>query len=335
MIWKPRHVSDDVLVLMVGGELSPRHARRARRHMGSCSPCRRRLTEFETTLASLRDDVRSASAFPLPPAAAARDRLKRRLAAYVERRQTFLRGLDLQVPLPRARWLYASVVLVLAAYAGVFHSQPPPRVSLANQNPGTLAPVPRRDLTPGVAEPVALEQVCGPSRAGRTAPVPLVVHRHVFERYGADYRRAAEYELDYLITPELGGVPDARNLWPQPFAGTPWNAYVKDELERLLHRRVCDGALDLAEAQREMAGDWISAYKRHFQTEEPLRDYARSPLTAGDGEVLRAELEELGLFPPADTGGPALLAIWQTARTDSIGRFSRTTLAAHGSRGLH
>ena len=34
MIWKPRHVSDDVLVLMVGGELSPRRARRARRHIG-------------------------------------------------------------------------------------------------------------------------------------------------------------------------------------------------------------------------------------------------------------------------------------------------------------
>jgi hypothetical protein len=27
----------------------------------------------------------------------------------------------------------------------------------------------------------------------------------IFARYGADYR-AAEYELDYLITPELGGV---------------------------------------------------------------------------------------------------------------------------------
>ena len=47
MIWNARHVPDDVLVLMVGGELSPRRARRARRHMGSCSPCRRRLTEFD------------------------------------------------------------------------------------------------------------------------------------------------------------------------------------------------------------------------------------------------------------------------------------------------
>jgi hypothetical protein len=331
MIWKPRHVSDDVLVLMVGGELSPRRARRARRHMGSCSPCRRRLTEFETTLASLRHDFRSASAFPLPPAAAARARLKQQLAACAERRRTWLGSLDLGVPLPRARWLYASVVLVLAAYAGLFQGESRPGVSLANQSLGPPALVPRRDLTPGVAEPVALERLCSPSRTGRTEPVPVVVHRGVFERYGADYRRAAEYELDYLITPELGGVPDARNLWPQPFGGTPWNAYVKDELERLFHQRVCEGALALAEAQREMAGDWISAYKRHFQTDKPLRDYARAPLTAGDREFLRAELEELGLFPPADAGGPALLAMWRTARNDSAGRFAGSALARAGT----
>jgi hypothetical protein len=330
MIWKPRHVSDDVLVLMVGGELSARRTRRARRHMGSCSPCRRRLTEFETTLASLRNDFRSASTFALPPAGAARARLKQRLAS-AGQRQTLLGSLDLHAPLPRPRWLYASVALVLAAYAGLFHGQPSPGVSLANQSLGTLALVPRRDLTPGVAEPVTLDQVCSPSRAGRTEPVPIVMHRDVFERYGADYRRAAEYELDYLITPELGGVPDARNLWPQPFAGTPWNAYVKDELERLLHRRVCEGALGLAEAQREMAGDWIAAYKQHFQTDRPLRDYAESPLTAGDGEFLRAELEELGLFPPADAGGSALLAMWQTARNESAGRFSRTRLELSGT----
>jgi hypothetical protein len=313
MIWKPRHVSDDLLVLMVGGELSPRRTRRARRHMVSCSPCRRRLTEFETTLASLSDDFRSAAAFPLPPVGAARARLKQRLAACNGRRQTFPSGLNLRVLRPRARWVYASVALALAAYAGLFHSQQA-RVSLADQSLAELAPVPRRDLTPGVAGPVAIEHLCSPSRIGHVEPVPVVVHRSVFERYGADYRRAAEYELDYLITPELGGVPDARNLWPQPFAGTAWNAYVKDELERLLHRRVCEGTLGLAEAQKEMAGDWISAYKRHFQTDKPLRDYARSPLTAGDGEFLRAELEELGLFPPADAGGPALLALWQTAR---------------------
>ena len=55
----------------------------------------------------------------------------------------------------------------------------------------------------------------------------------------------SEYELDYLITPELGGVGDARNLWPQRYDSDVWNARVKDDLERLLPRLVCDGAVDL------------------------------------------------------------------------------------------
>jgi hypothetical protein len=125
-----------------------------------------------------------------------------------------------------------------------------------------------------------------------------------------------DYELDYLITPELGGVADARNLWPQPFARTPWNAYVKDELERLLHQRVCEGQIGLAAAQREMASDWIAAYKRHFKTSAPLRDYDAAPLTSRDRDLILSELEELGLLAPPAAGsdGVALMATLQRAR---------------------
>ena len=33
---------------------------------------------------------------------------------------------------------------------------------------------------------------------------------------------------------------------------------------------VCDGQLDLATAQRDLAEDWIAAYKKYFQTGQPL-----------------------------------------------------------------
>jgi hypothetical protein len=33
---------------------------------------------------------------------------------------------------------------------------------------------------------------------------------------------------------------------------------------------VCGGQIDLITAQREMAGNWISAYKKYFHTEKPL-----------------------------------------------------------------
>jgi hypothetical protein len=179
--------------------------------------------------------------------------------------------------------------------------------------------LPRADLTPGASAAVTLDDICGPDRYGRTRPIPGNVHEAVFAQYGADYGRAAEYELDYLITPELGGLADARNLWPQPFARTRWNAYVKDELERLLHQLVCEGRIELATAQREIASDWISAYKRYFKTESPLRDYETSPLTALDRELILSELEELGVSTRhlSSSDGPALMAMFRTVKRQS------------------
>ena len=81
--------------------------------------------------------------------------------------------------------------------------------------------------------------------------------------------------MDYLITPALGGAEDVRNLWPQPYAGSVWNARVKDALEDYLRTMVCNGRLELATAQEEIAGDWISAYQKYFRTEAPLPPHAQ------------------------------------------------------------
>lgn len=84
--------------------------------------------------------------------------------------------------------------------------------------------------------------------------------------------RGSEYEVDFLITPGLGGAEDVRNLWLEPYSSTVWNAHVKDALEDRLHELVCSGNLDLATAQHEIATDWIAAYKKYFHTEIPVSD---------------------------------------------------------------
>jgi len=68
----------------------------------------------------------------------------------------------------------------------------------------------------------------------------------------------------------LGGADDIRNLWPQSYSATAWNAQVKDALEDRLREMVCDGSLDLTQAQQEIAGNWIAAYKKYFHTDKPL-----------------------------------------------------------------
>jgi hypothetical protein len=80
---------------------------------------------------------------------------------------------------------------------------------------------------------------------------------------------AKDFQVDYLISPQLGGTDDVRNLWPQSYRETRWNARAKDALERHLSRMVCEKKIDLAEAQREIATNWIAAYQKYFETSRP------------------------------------------------------------------
>ena len=55
-----------------------------------------------------------------------------------------------------------------------------------------------------------------------------------------------------------------------------WNARVKDQLEDLLPNLVCQGEIDLATAQHDIATDWIAAYKKYFRTSHPIGLSTRS-----------------------------------------------------------
>lgn len=64
------------------------------------------------------------------------------------------------------------------------------------------------------------------------------------------------HEEDHLISLELGGAPsDPKNLWPEPHA----SPNPKDKVENFLRSAVCTGRISLAEAQRRIATNWVSA----------------------------------------------------------------------------
>jgi hypothetical protein len=71
-------------------------------------------------------------------------------------------------------------------------------------------------------------------------------------------------EIDHLISLELGGADDVKNLWPEPAEPRP-GFHEKDKLENLLHRMVCEGTISLPEAQREIATDWYAAYLKYVE----------------------------------------------------------------------
>ena len=79
-------------------------------------------------------------------------------------------------------------------------------------------------------------------------------------------RRLSEFEYDHDVPLELGGaVNDPRNLWPEPDYAAKAGFYLnpKDHLESALKHRVCRGEMSLAQAQRAIASNWVTAYRRY------------------------------------------------------------------------
>ena len=121
--------------------------------------------------------------------------------------------------------------------------------------------LPDRRCTPGEAfGRVTALRVCRQGYAGSVGNVSAKLERAVYLEYGIT-RSAGRYEIDHLVSLELGGDNSIANLWPE--AATPRPGFhEKDRLEKSLRHKVCSGAADLRAAQRMLASDWLAAYRR-------------------------------------------------------------------------
>lgn len=256
------HLSDEQLLLDAEGELSPRTEKRVRSHLEACWKCRARRQDIENAIADFARLHQRELDGKLPPAGGSRALLKARLAQ-----------LSAGGPNTRIRWFaraLASVacgLMVLGWYVGRQSKVRPPAV---------IVSIPDSRLTPGAAILATRQTVCAQANTNNKA-VPVALQRKVFQEYGISGAEPQAYEVDYLVTPALGGADDIRNLWPHSYAATVWNAQVKDTLENRLRDMVCDGTLDLTEAQQEIAGNWIAAYKKYFHTDTPLDEHGKQP----------------------------------------------------------
>ncbi len=114
-----------------------------------------------------------------------------------------------------------------------------------------------RGCTPGVLNPAVTRStikrtIC---RTGWTSTIrpptsytePLKLQ--VLRAYGDGGKSPSRFELDHLISLELGGAPsDPRNLWPESHK----SSYRKDGLENSLRAKVCAGSITLAKAQHRI-----------------------------------------------------------------------------------
>jgi hypothetical protein len=89
-----------------------------------------------------------------------------------------------------------------------------------------------------------------------------------YREYRLD-RSESHFEVDHLIGLELGSADVAENLWPQSYDTEPWNAHTMDKLEDRLHALTCAVRLRLEQARREIAADWIAAYRKYVGAAVP------------------------------------------------------------------
>jgi len=267
MSYEDSHLSDQQLLLDVEGELSTRDEKPVRSHLDACWKCRARRLEIENAIADFIRIHQREFDVKLPPAAGRRALLKAQLAqlsATTPRSGWFVLTRRLDWARAAAGLGLAVLGLLVARSVVGLQSRPRPQAAVFS--------IPDSRLTPGAAVLASRQAVCAQANTKNKA-VSVALQRKVFEEYGIAGAEPQAYEVDYLVTPALGGADDIRNLWPHSYSATVWNARVKDDLEDRLRDMVCDGSLDLAEAQQEIAGNWIAAYKKYFHADQPVEKH--------------------------------------------------------------
>lgn len=258
----PQHLSDEEVLQFIDNELPADRAERLRGHMAACAICQDRQALVEGTLESVNKFYASEKFESSSMAAQSRTQLRQKLRED-RRSHPFWRrpvaGFHLPLPIVAAT---ALILIGFAFYGGRNIWKVKPSLLSSQQE----AVLPNRALTPGAVHAVTLNDICSAMDDDLDPSVSPATERAVLQEYGLPAGGTArDYQIDYLVNPQLGGTSDIKNLWPEPYSNSTWNAHAKDELEQHLHQMVCNRTVDLAIAQRELATDWIAAYKKYVR----------------------------------------------------------------------
>lgn len=161
----------------------------------------------------------------------------------------------------RRYWCHASAVPAVAAAPASSL-----RLGRVTKTSGcrVRGPLPDPACSPGaVLRGVTASQVCSSGWARAHRDVPGSEKAAVYAEYGIASHVRGSYEVDHIVSLELGGSNDIANLFPEAASPRP-GFHEKDRLENFLHAQVCAGKLALRAAQRGIARNWVALYAGAF-----------------------------------------------------------------------
>jgi hypothetical protein len=139
-------------------------------------------------------------------------------------------------------------------------------LSMVSISGGQEVYYPDGHLTPGATMNVTKDQLCVHGYTAAVRDVPIQKKRQAFALYHIPYSNHSQYEVDHLISLELGGSNDIKNLWPQKYCPKEtakkscFGAREKDVVETNLHKRICTGQITIKQAQHIIVTDWYAEY---------------------------------------------------------------------------
>jgi len=163
--------------------------------------------------------------------------------------------------------------------------------------------LPDSGCTPGDIFPTAIkEQICVPGYSSSVRNVPDSEKNAVYAEYGITSHTAGQYEVDHLVSLELGGSNDISNLWPEAADPRP-GFHEKDVVENYLHAQVCTGRMALADVQKLISTNWLAVYGEAHDA------YGQTPPapTQPPAPAIVPTDTPIPIVVPTDTAVPVLL----------------------------
>lgn len=120
-----------------------------------------------------------------------------------------------------------------------------------------VSALPDSACSPGAILTTDIKTICTVGYTKTVRDVSVATKKKVFQEYDIPYTQHSNYEVDHIISLEIGGSNDISNLFPESYL-TKNGARVKDVFENYLHKQVCSDLMTIIEAQKEISTDWLA-----------------------------------------------------------------------------
>ena len=140
----------------------------------------------------------------------------------------------------------------------------------------TVSVLPDSACSPGAVSTTDIKTICKVGYTNTVRNVTDTLKKKVFKEYDIDWKNRGDYEVDHIISLELGGSNDITNLYPESYLITN-GARMKDKFENYLHKQVCNGSMTIEEAQKEISSNWLQYYQVKELTKTPPK--VQAPIT--------------------------------------------------------